>query len=128
MAAGVNLQFNTGESQKIILVAMTVVVMVAIVEKFKDNSIQNSLIQIFVGAFVATTLLLLLSYVMPEFAVGLAAVAAVSMVLTNGQPFWDAINTVVGQKPKAAPALPLQAQINAEQPTGTYTSTPLAQG
>jgi hypothetical protein len=43
------------------------------------------------GYFVATTLLLMLSYFLPKFAIGLALIALTSTILVRGAPFWTII-------------------------------------
>lgn len=95
----------TEKSQKLILVAITVIVIAAFVERYSGVKETASVPQIFIGAFVAGSILLLLSYFAPEFAVGLAVVAMVGMIIGRGQPFWDAINAVVGTS-KSTPKTP----------------------
>lgn len=125
-----SLNFTVSQSQKIILVAMTTVAVVTVVETIATNPqtqlpIASVFTRVAVGGFVATSLLLLLSYVLPEFAVGLAVVTAVGVVLTRGQPFWDAVNVVVG-KPSLVPQSPLNP--NQFTATGSFSPNPLPQG
>lgn len=100
-------------AQKLILVFMVVIVAAAFVERYSGKSQQTAtVVQIFIGAFVGAALLILISYVLPEFAVGLAATAMLTMLIAKGQPFWDAINAVLGKKPAAVPASPTSPLAN----------------
>lgn len=106
MALGVNVQFQPSQAQKIILMTMLVIVVAAFVERYSGATQETATVpEIFVGAFVGTALLLFLSYFMPEFAVGLAVVTMLAMIIAKGQPFWDAINKIF-PKPAATPATP----------------------
>src|SRR5215831_5953034 len=91
--------------QKVILMCMTVVVVAAFVERYSGVKETASVEEIIVGVFIATSLLLLLSYVQSEFAVGLAVITALTMVVAKGKPFWDAVGKVTG-KPQATPKTP----------------------
>lgn len=129
-----NLNFTANDSQKIILISMVTVAVVTIVEQIATNNqtqlpLMSVAERVAVGAFIATAILLLFSYVLPEFAVGLAVVTAVTVVLTKGQPFWDAINAVVG-KPNTLTAQPppLPLNNNANQVTGQFSPNPLPKG
>lgn len=113
---------------------ITIIVIAALVERYSGVQETASVPQIFVGAFVAGSILMALSYVLPEFSVGLAAVATVTMVVSKGQPFWDAINKVF-KKSSATPnppTSPLQQQTQAEMAYSrnvakNYSSQPLPQ-
>lgn len=95
MAGPISVNFQQSDSQKLIFVAMTVVVVAAFVERYSGVKETATVPQIFIGAFVATAILLMLSYFIPQFAVGLAVTAAVGMIVSKGEPFWSAINAVV---------------------------------
>lgn len=123
---------DQSQAQRLILTFITVTVAAAFVERYSGKVQQTASVpQIFIGAFVAVALLILLSYVLPEFAVGLAATAMITMLLTKGQPFWDAINHVVGttatsnavQSPLAAQTQQ-QIQTNQNQ-SNLYSAKPL---
>jgi hypothetical protein len=123
---------DQSQSQRLILTFMTVIVAAAFVERYSGKIKQTATVpQIFIGAFVATALLILLSYALPEFAVGLAATAMVAMLITKGQPFWDAINHVVGATSNASTAQSPLANQAAQQTAanvaqaGSYSSQPL---
>lgn len=115
------------QDQKIIFVCMTVVVVAVFVERYSGEKQTASVEEIIVGVFIATSLLLLLSYVESQFAVGLAVITAITMIVAKGQPFWDAIAKVTG-KPKATPAFPQSPISNTVSSTGTYSPQPLPQG
>ena len=90
-----NLQFQQSDSQKVVIMAMTVIVVAALVERYSGKVKETATVpDIFIGAFIGTLILLLLSYILPEFAVGLAVIAAVTMIVSKGAPFWDAINSI----------------------------------
>lgn len=113
--------------QKLILVSMTVVVVAAFVERYSGVQETASVEEIIVGVFIATSLLLLLSYVESQFAVGLAVITALTMVIAKGKPFWDAIGKVTG-KPQATPKSPLSPIPNVVYPpTGQFSTQPLPQ-
>lgn len=124
----VGVNFKESNAQKLILISMTVVIVAAFVERYSGTKETATIPQIFIGAFVATALLLLLSYVLPEFAVGLAITTMVAMVITKGQPFWDAINKVFkNTTPVTAPSAPSSPLVPpVGQPSSLYSSLPLS--
>lgn len=123
----VGVNFKESNAQKLILISMTMVIVAAFVERYSGTKETATIPQIFIGAFVATALLLLLSYVLPEFAVGLAVTAMVSMIVSKGQPFWDALNKVFKNPTTpitpSTPESPLVPPVG--QPSSLYTQTPL---
>lgn len=134
--AGVNLQFQKSQSQDIILVCIVVIISSSLVEKYSgDTAVTTSTATIFIGAFVAGLLLILLSYVLPEFAVGLAAVAVVTVLVSKGQPFWTALDKLIPNSATAnanasvTPGSLAQAQADstAVQNAGTVYTTPAVQ-
>lgn len=130
MAFGLNIQArNASQAQNLILVCVTVIVVAAFVERYAGVNETASVPQIVIGAFVVTALLILLSFILPEFAVGLAVTAMVAMILTKGQPFWDAISNLTGNKSITASQIPSSPLASSEGPpsTGTYSSQPLPQ-
>lgn len=96
---GTRLSFSN-DSQKLILVAMTITVIVALVENaHKDSTKDKSYTPpstIIIGGFVSGAILLGLSYFIPEFASGLAIVAMVATVLEKGNPFWNIVLNLTG--------------------------------
>jgi hypothetical protein len=86
--------------QKVIFTSITVVVVAAIIEHFAAASgtpaATTTIPHILLGAFIATALLILLSYILPEFAEGIAGIAALGMIITKGEPFWAALNNILG--------------------------------
>ena len=115
------------KDQKLILMMMSVVVVAAFVERYSGVKETATVEQIIVGAFIATALLLLLSYVNSEFAVGLAVVAALTMVVAKGQPFWDAIGKVTGKGPTPITPIVKSPYVPQYPITGTYSPQPLPQ-
>lgn len=92
------LEVADSDAQEFILVMMTVTGTIAVVEKLAgvSQSAQSvGYINIFVGVGVATLLLELLSYALPQFASGLAILAVLTMIVTKGAPFWNIVGTVV---------------------------------
>jgi hypothetical protein len=94
------------DSQEFILVMMTITGTIAIVEKLAgvSTSAQSvGYINIFVGVGVATLLLEAFSYVLPGFASGLAVLAALTMIITKGAPFWAIVSKTVGGSSTTSP-------------------------
>lgn len=133
MALGISINASDqSQAQRLILTFITVVVAAAFVERYSGKVQQTASVpQIFIGAFVAAALLILLSYALPEFAVGLAGTAMVAMLISKGQPFWDAINHVVGSSTSSNAAKSPLANQTAQQTAanvaqaGNYSSKPL---
>jgi len=102
-SSGVRLSFSQ-DAQKIIVVALSITVIVALVEnahmadsdKTKKDAVPPS--TIIVGGFVSGAILLGMSYFLPEFASGFAIVAMLSTLLERGKPFWDIIGSLTGTK------------------------------
>jgi hypothetical protein len=93
----VGLDVASNDSQKFILIMMTITAAAVVTEKLAGSSeVSASYIQIFIGLMVATMLLEAISYVIPEFASGLAVVAMITVIFTKGQIFWSAIAKVTG--------------------------------
>lgn len=111
------------KDQQIIFVCMIVVVIAAFVERYSGVQETASAEEIIAGAFVATALLLLLSYVESAFAVGLAVITAIAMVIAKGKPFWDAISMVTGKNVQAAPSPPTAPLTVPPTPTSTVNQT-----
>ena len=108
MASIVGLDVATSDAQKTILVMMTIVVVAVTVEKLSQSNEQaqaTGYAKTFVAAAVATLLLEGLSYVLPEFAIGLSVVAVVTVIISKGKPFWSAIANVTGGN-SATPPIP----------------------
>ena len=97
------------DAQKVIVVSMTIVVVVALIEQAhspagkKDNS-QGSFGSIIVGGFISGGLLLGMSYFLPEFASGLAITAMLVTILEKGKPFWDIAQSVTKNPSPIAPS------------------------
>jgi hypothetical protein len=109
---GLNFSF-TNDAQKIIIVSMTITGIVSLVEHLATPTTPNtpantslSVGSIMVGTFVATGLLLGMSYFLPEFASGLAIVAMTATLFDRGKPFWDIVSKVVGNSAPAPSAVP----------------------
>lgn len=118
MASVIGLDVATSDAQKTILVMMSIVVVAVTVEKLSQSNAQaqaTGYAKTFVAAAVATLLLEGLSYVLPEFAIGLAIVAVTSVVISKGQPFWSAVAKVTGGN-SATPPIPTGGKTNTTTP------------
>jgi hypothetical protein len=99
-------------AQKIIVVSMTMAMVITLVERFdqivKGNAAVSSVPQIVIGTFIAGSLLLGMSYFVPEFAGGLAVVVIVVAAFEKGKPFWDVVTTATGGNKSAGstPSVP----------------------
>ena len=101
----VNVNFASTDAQKLILILMVVLVVAVTVEKLGGAKSSGSFVSTFVGAFILGLMLEAISYILPEFAVGIALVAVVSVLLSKGQAFWEDIGTATSGK-KATNPLP----------------------
>jgi hypothetical protein len=118
MASIVGLDVATSDAQKTILVMMTIVIVAVTVEKLSQSNSQaqaTGYAKTFVAAAVATLLLEGLSYVLPEFAIGLSVVAVVTVIISKGKPFWSAIANVTSGN-SATPPIPTVGKTNTTTP------------
>jgi hypothetical protein len=105
-----------------ILVAMTITVVVATVETVADTHQHGiSVAKIFVGGFLATGMLLGLSYFLPEFAGGLAVVAMVTTLVDRGKTFSELVTKVTGAK--ALPGAGGNPNVPSVTGTGQYSTS-----
>lgn len=122
MPSLVNLNFAEGDAQTLILVLMVIMVVTVTVEHLNGAQGATDYVTEWVAAAIATALLLAISYVLPEFAVGLALVAVVTVVFTKGQVFWNAVSnlsSVSGSNstPSSASVAAAQGGINTQTQT-----------
>jgi hypothetical protein len=108
MASPVNLDFATSDAQKVVLIIMVVIMVAVTVEKLAGaKGVTTSYVHLWIAGIIALMLLEGLSYVLPEFAVGLAFTAMITVLLTQGEPFWSAISKVTGSsKPAISSSTP----------------------
>lgn len=108
-----SVNFAATDAQKMILIFMVIMVVAVTIEKLANKSgatITGGYVDIFVATFIITLILEGLSYILPEFAVGIAGVAVITVIFTKGEVFWGAVSTAV------------------KNPTGTPTPTPTPTG
>lgn len=83
-------------AQRSIIIMMVALMIVTMIENAVEPKPAVPNIGIILGTFVAGAILLMFSYFVPNFAVGLAAIALVATIFTRGRVFWDAISRVTG--------------------------------
>jgi hypothetical protein len=119
MASVVGLDVATSDAQKTILVMMSIVIVAVTVEKLSqsnEDATATGYVKTYVAAAVATCLLEALSYVLPEFAIGLSVVAVTTVVISKGKPFWAAIANVTGSGSKTLVPVPVTPGTNTVKP------------
>ncbi len=115
---------TTKGAQTIIVMALVSTGVVASIKNIAGAPNVAPIQTILVGVFIGGALLLAISYVLPEFASGLAVVALLTTVLTqNATPFWTAIAKAVGTTVPSTTSN-TQAQANANAQGGQSPSEP----